>query len=180
MKKTSLLKPAGPLVQLLAGLAREMNEREETIALCRLKATESTSSLVCEMALQGQSLLKAKDKLGHGNFMRWLPANCPNISDRTARNYMRLAANWQRDANLRNAASLRQALQLCAEADSGEPGEKLPPKSWPPYLEALSRFGKFAGCIERHPLETWPREGREKLRDTLAPLAVALWPERFA
>ena len=42
----------------------------------------------------GEALMRAKELLGHGNFLPWLKAEF-RWSERTARNYMSLAAHFQ-------------------------------------------------------------------------------------
>lgn len=181
MKKTDLLKPGHARSNQLTALAREINEREEVIALTKGKACDATNSWMCEVALQGQALLKVKAMLNHGDFMPWIQSHCPLISDRTARDYMRVASNWQNSANVQQATSIAMALRLCAENEAAANGHPKPePKHWPPYIEALGRCGKLMAYIERNPLSGWPPEGRVKLRDELAPVASVLWPEKFA
>jgi hypothetical protein len=56
-------------------------------------------------------LIEAKSRVRHGEWLSWLEANCP-LSDRQARNYMRLARNRQRVADL---PSVREAVAFLAE-----------------------------------------------------------------
>jgi hypothetical protein len=182
MKKTDLLKPGGNRAHHLTLLAREINERQETIELARGKVLDAGSTLVCEAIFQGAALLKVKAILKHGDFLPWVKAHCPLISHDTANRYMRLALNTGNGKNLEGATSIREALVLCAppEADGAQKPAREEPRSWPPYLEALSRLGKFAGLVERNPIQQWPLEGREKLKADLEPIVATLWPEKFA
>jgi hypothetical protein len=59
----------------------------------------------------GELLLKAKAQVKHGEWLPWLEANFPG-SERSARNYMRLAANRQRVADL---PTIREAVAALAE-----------------------------------------------------------------
>lgn len=43
----------------------------------------------------GDMLNTAKGKVAHGEWLPWLAVNCPRLSERTARSYMRLAKNWE-------------------------------------------------------------------------------------
>jgi hypothetical protein len=43
----------------------------------------------------GDKLLAAKAQVEHGQWLPWLAANCPRMSERTGRAYMRLARNWE-------------------------------------------------------------------------------------
>jgi hypothetical protein len=54
----------------------------------------------------GDLLLEAKDKAGHGNWLPWLKANAPLLSERTARHYMRLARGREELAKSANVADL--------------------------------------------------------------------------
>ena len=184
MKKCDLLKPGLRATQLTA-LAREINNRQETIELAKHKVTECAATLVCEAIFQGQAFLKVKKILKHGDFMPWVRAHCPLISHQTVNNYMRLAvnaANSQRAKNLERAASIREALLLCDLDESkanGEADGECQPRSWPPSIEVLSRLSRIMRLIEKHPVQSWPQEVREKLQEDLLPIAVALWPEKF-
>jgi len=58
-----------------------------------------------EYALKAGALLqKAKDSLEHGQWRPWLSDNCPDISDRIASKYMRLASE-KNQAKIKSAAS---------------------------------------------------------------------------
>jgi hypothetical protein len=53
---------------------------------------ESTRNIVGRAIKIGQDLLKAKEQVGHGNFLKWVKDNC-DLTDKTAERYMKLAAN---------------------------------------------------------------------------------------
>jgi hypothetical protein len=177
--KLDLLKPGGARAKQLTSLARAINSGQDAIASLESATCKSGYALVCEIRLQGQRLLELKEMVGHGRWLEWLKANCPLVSDRNARRYMRAASNRPVLADLDDAATLGQALRIAAGGGPSDLGVKEKPKSWPPFLEALGRFGKFAGYVERNPLHDWPQAGLDKLRDDMAPIATALWPERF-
>jgi hypothetical protein len=66
----------------------------------------------------GDLLLQAKSTVGHGEWLPWLVAHCPAISERTAQRYMRLADSWttlEAKATRVSDLSLTGALQLLAE-----------------------------------------------------------------
>jgi Protein of unknown function (DUF3102) len=70
-------------------------------------AYEATQSAAIAHAINaGQALIEAKHRLAHGEWLGWLEANV-EFSDRTARIYMRIAANRQRVANM---GSVREAI----------------------------------------------------------------------
>jgi hypothetical protein len=65
----------------------------------------------------GEGLLRAKELLGHGNFLPWLQAEF-RWSERTARNYMTLAAHLQ--GKTANFADLDQTTALALIAAPAE------------------------------------------------------------
>ena len=74
--------------------------------------------MIVEKAIEaGDALLKAKEQLGHGEWLPWLEASCPDISVRTVQVYMRLAKKRDTIAQMRNAAHLpiREAVAFLAK-----------------------------------------------------------------
>jgi hypothetical protein len=55
------------------------------------EAVKASKGLLDHPIKCGEMLKAAKAKVGHGEWDKWLTKNCPEISDRTARLYMRLA-----------------------------------------------------------------------------------------
>lgn len=51
-------------------------------------------------------------------------------------------------------------------------------KRWPCFVEALSRFSKFTGLVDRYPVNKWPAAARNKLREDLAPINAQLFGAR--
>lgn len=182
MKKLDLLKPGGGRTKQLTELSRDINDSQDAIDLLEQQTKSKGNEWLCEIALQGQRLLKIKEIVGHGKWLEWLEANCPLVSERKAQRYIRVATNATRVSEMGGANSLREALRLCADPpeEQSEPNSASAPKSWPAFVELIGRFAKFVSGVERHPLEKWPLEGKEKLREKMLPLATALWPERFA
>jgi hypothetical protein len=75
----------------------------------------------------GTILLSVKNEMDHGEWEKWLAANCPQIEDRTARAYMRLAKNSEQLEKLaaENGSSvadlsIRGALRLLTKAKTEE------------------------------------------------------------
>jgi hypothetical protein len=66
----------------------------------------------------GELLIQAKARIGHGGFLRWVTDHC-HVGERQARNYMRVAQNWEAIANRQRASdlTLRQALALTRRRD---------------------------------------------------------------
>lgn len=181
MKKLDLIKPGGARGHQLTSLAREINDGQDAIAALEDQTNKKAADWLCEISLQGQRLLQIKEIVGHGKWMEWLSANCPLVTQSKANRYMRVAANYARVRNLGGeAGSLREALRLCAEREDHINGNSAPAKSWPAFLEGLGKFSKSVAYAVKHPLSLWPAEGRDKLRETLEPVARDLWPERWA
>ncbi len=83
--------------------------------LARNKANEAVQHAVnC-----GLMLLQVKASKQHGQWLPWLDGEIEAgrlaVKDRQVRSYMQLASNWQRDANLLEAPSIRQALELFSD-----------------------------------------------------------------
>jgi hypothetical protein len=53
----------------------------------------AVSNVLAKARVLGETLNRAKDKIGHGKFGQWLKANC-KLSERTAQRYMQLATDW--------------------------------------------------------------------------------------
>jgi hypothetical protein len=75
------------------------------------RAEEHWQSAVEHAIRAGELLIEAKAQVEHGEWLPWLKQNFPG-SGRTARNYMRLAENRQRVADL---PTVREAVALLAE-----------------------------------------------------------------
>ena len=54
-------------------------------------AKENASKAIAIAVECGGLLCNEKAKIGHGGWLGWLKANCPDISERTAQKYMRLS-----------------------------------------------------------------------------------------
>jgi hypothetical protein len=65
----------------------------------------------------GELLIEAKQQVKHGQWLPWLKQNCPKISDRTAQQYMQLAANTTKIADLDGIASALKFLSGYQESD---------------------------------------------------------------
>lgn len=88
------------------------------------QASEAFASAVEHAIRCGELLTDAKAQVGHGGWGAWLDEHFP-ASERTARGYMRLAANRQRVADL-GQTSIRAALAELAESTTdGGTSERL-------------------------------------------------------
>jgi 16S rRNA G966 N2-methylase RsmD len=94
-------------------------------------AAECTARTALDYArAAGDELLLAKAQVEHGQWLHWLAANCPRMSERTARAYMRLARNWETlESKTADTADLTLdgALKLLAAPDTDMPGDLLEP-----------------------------------------------------
>ncbi len=91
-------------------LAVEINDAHEAACLAASSALEHARRC-------GELLLAAKAERGHGEWLPWLAANCPDLPARTAQSYTRLARKWpELEAKTQRVADLplRDALKLLA------------------------------------------------------------------
>src|SRR2546427_12044789 len=70
----------------LAKNARIINTEHKAVV-------EATQAKLQHAITAGATLKACKDSMAHGNWTNWLKDNCPEISERTASVYMRLAKN---------------------------------------------------------------------------------------
>lgn len=162
---------------ILHRLAKQINEREQTIAQLRDLTVQNCNAAIAEAIQQGKDLMEVKGSLDHGRWLDWLRIHCPQTKPRMAQRYILLATKAATIPQLNEAGSLRLALSLCEE--EGSSGEQSETRSLPAYLEAISKASKFLGYVSQHPLTDWPSEGLDKLRQDMQPLAAQLWPDRF-
>ncbi len=126
----------------LVSLSREINERENTLAMLRDRTAEHGNAYVREVILQGQSLSQVKKMLPHGDWEMWLK-NCPLISSRTAVRYMSV---YRSAENLTQATSLRAAVALCTEENRAQ-GKHLQPNRYPPGLEFTEKTARLEATL---------------------------------
>jgi|GEM_PF-3029657 len=69
-----------------ADLAKDINSAHEAVLAGHKKTL--AAAMKC-----GKHLAEAKKKAGHGEWLRWLTKNCPQVSKRTASRYLSLDAN---------------------------------------------------------------------------------------
>lgn len=114
----------------LAPQINELYRQAETLAL----SAKANASQAIAVAVQcGKLLCNQKVEVGHGDWLDWLKANCPEISERTAQKYMRLS---------RKVLELETANPNCG-AESTEPsGEK---------VEDLTEAEKVSALLDGSP-----------------------------
>ena len=159
----------------LTELAARINEAYEAVA--------SAQKGTLEYAIKtGELLQEAKNKIKHGEWSKWLKLNCPNISARTARDYMKLAEQQARiGPNRQRAADLSIRGALRAIKPQPEPKTRQKPKKSKPDLEALLHDLAPDELLTALEAARWDPEKLMTLAhcivNKLGPLA-ATWPGR--
>lgn len=105
----------------------------------------------------GDALLQIKSSLPHGQFQKWIDANC-EFTDRTARRYMLIAEGWERieakRTHVRNL-SLREAVKLLSEDEENS--------------KPFSIFDLDADDWGHTPEDWEPTRGTNRVRDGVLP-----------
>jgi len=91
----------------LANLATLIQQRHEAVAA-------SLKEAVSNAIATGELLLEAKRQVGHGGWLPWLAENLPDIAERTAQAYMRIARAPLEKRNAVADLPLREALAAIA------------------------------------------------------------------
>ncbi len=167
MKKTDLLKPGGERHTQLVELSREINHRENSIAMLHDGTIKEADKWKCEVMLQGQALSRVKAMLTFGMWSNWLQNNCPLISARTAQRYMWVAHNADRPG-MNEVTSLRTALALRSSDARSDPGAAREPKRFPAGHEFVEKVARLEATLNKHDVSEWPAEWREKILVHLA------------
>jgi hypothetical protein len=116
-------------------------------ALNALAAQANTEHHACEVLQRGavahaiaagEALIDAKSRLRHGEWLPWVDANC-DFSDREAQNYMRIARNPRRVADL---PSIRRALADLADPTPHPSPQRTSTRTLAPSLEPTRPVGK--------------------------------------
>jgi hypothetical protein len=98
----------------------------------RINAAHAATTQAAHRALEharqaGDLLIEAKAVVPHGEWLPWLETNCPDVTERTAQAYMRVARRWpELEAKAQRVADLpiRQALALLADGYGDRDGER--------------------------------------------------------
>jgi hypothetical protein len=171
----------------LAKNARIINTEHKAVV-------EATQAKLQHAITAGETLKACKDSMAHGAWANWLKANCPEISERTASVYMRLAKNSDKveqaaGENSSGAAdlSIRAMLKLLAKQKTEEQKAKAKPKPKtttkaavePPDADDDEEIGKeWLRALAVDDLITWLKEVHDAdyLKDLAAALTKALTP----
>jgi Protein of unknown function (DUF3102) len=160
----------------LVKLAREINRLHNEI-------TEAAQTSLQRSIEIGDMLKDAKKNVAHGEWEGWLAKNCPDISDRTARLYMRFAKK-ENVAKLEKAAeengngvadlSVRGAAKLLAQPRKSDapkrPNIKLASAAGQsPHLKDLLKNVGADELVEALKQAAWEAEQIRKLIFLLSP-----------
>lgn len=159
------------LVKSLAPIAEALRSREEQISAIKQDVAGKMCDGLALMAEQGRDLLLAKTKLaGSFSFIEWLSLNVPNVPQKQASKYERIASEALNDP------------RQCAFAffDPAQRSKSIPERTGPsPWESAFKHAHSMLKVIRDNPLKDWPEEQKQVAAKELEPLAKALWPDRF-
>ena len=79
----------------MANVARSLNSIAGDIRNHHDKVKAAHGKALEHAKKAGEALSEAKEQVSHGEWATWLERNAPEVSDRTARVYMRIANNWE-------------------------------------------------------------------------------------
>lgn len=174
---------AGASTAYLSIVSRMSAEERERLA----RGEISLAALQHAMAA-GDALIQAQTGLRHGQWLPWLKRHCSDISERTARNYMTIAAARGTVLAAKSATvadlSIRAALGLIRQAKGSPRSSRPRSQSW----SQQSRKGP-APAVSRHDVIGWwssaPVVDRQRFIDSIGrrALAVAIpahWNMRLA
>jgi len=157
----------------LQPIAKQLRERQIEIDQAGKAAIEHISGILEAISEQGRDLLNAKTHVRVGKLMswaEWLENNVPNLPAKTAAKYERITVEGITDP--------RQAVfAFLPEPDRRELPQRARPEPWE---VAWSHAHRFASLLREQTLGALREEQREHLRRELEPVAVELWPDKFA
>ena len=139
--ETNTTTTLGEMPSHLQEAAKQRDERRKAEELSQLatKAKQAhaivvnSTRIVLQHAMTaGDALKEAKSKVGHGKWLAWLEENCPDISNRTAERYMKLAEGqaklWKKlqdkaKFDTMSDLTINEALRLIDEPDGEQSAE---------------------------------------------------------
>ena len=143
------------------------------------------ASLAVQKAIEcGQLLMRQKETIGHGGWLEWLEFNVPQIAEKTAQNYMRLAKSATELAQLPenqenhpqaiadlSTTTLKSAYVALGIMPSSEPKTEQAPdpnKGWVQHLRHIDGFRLwFNRRTDGDPLQNWSPDARRVLMKDL-------------
>jgi N6-adenosine-specific RNA methylase IME4 len=126
-----IVQPAADDVAALAKLATQINAEHQAVIGAVKRGIEHAFAA-------GELLLEAKAKVGHGGWLSWLAENCPDVSERSAQRYMKLAEG---------RVVLEAKSATVADLTLREAERILSPDLAPPDPEEIAQVLKFAKHI---------------------------------
>ena len=115
---------AAERVARLDKLAHDIRERYDTVTTEVHHIRLRQRRVSCDALELGSWLNQAKELVGHGRWLVWLTANCPDVSEKTCQNYMRIAkANPQALADL-GTMSLKKLYLAVGILDEEKPASR--------------------------------------------------------
>jgi hypothetical protein len=117
--------PSSDLVEL----ATRINTDYAAIVKADREAMTANHNIVERAISLGQMLHAAKDRAGHGEWLTWLKANCPDLPERTAQRYMNLSTKSPKLREKMKSATmadltLKSALDLADDKTSKKSAAK--------------------------------------------------------
>ena len=116
----------------------------------------------------GEMLNRAKKIVEHGNWLEWLGANCPRLTEQSAQRYMKLAKT-SHVRYLDNCASVTEAYRLAGllpprDETEGQDDEK---QKGDNYVVHISRA---LDVLNKAAVDGWQSQDKAQLRARLKPL----------
>ena len=129
---------------------------------------DANKNVVQRAVAFGRTLTQAKEKVGHGKWVKWLNDNCRDISVRTAQRYMKLADSPEVRAELGkndtvSLLTLRKALSIA----NPKPSNADPTKPSTEYDRAESTLVKKLEALSPDTAEAAATETVERLHAAL-------------
>lgn len=181
---SSKLEVVGPSVDALPHkfsdlreLARAIRSRQDEINAQKDDLVARANGIGRNLRLQGLDLLKAKNLVGHGDWLEWLAVHSPATSPRVAQYCMKIANA--------NSSSHFDECDTWAECRALMTSDKTPAtkeRPWPAKknIANLKLMDRWLKALATDPLNQCPETIKRLYRQRLQPIAAQLWPEKFS
>jgi hypothetical protein len=155
--------------------AEELSQLATKAKEAHLRVVNAPRVVLQHAITAGHALNEAKNKVGHGKWLAWLKENCPDISDRTAERYMKLAEGQARlDKKLEDKAkfdivsnlTINEALRLIDEPDGEQSASAEVQQTGDAVCSSPSSSGgKGKGKNKKKQTEPTAEERREQIEN---------------